>query len=253
MKFSVMTFNLRYWNEEDGENAWPYRKDQVADLIKSYAPLVLGIQEGLYSMLLDLDSRLNNYARVGDGRLGGNESEFSAIYYQKDLLDVKEVKQIWLSETPQKAASKSWDSSLCRICTWALFETKQTKEQFLLFNTHLDHRGEIARLEGAKLILSHMEPYMEKGYGAILTGDFNCTPESEPIQYIRKYLVDAAQKQGKEALGTFHNFTGRASSGPIDYIFVAPTIRVEDVQVLADHQGGRYPSDHFPVLATIEI
>ena len=253
MNFNVMTFNLRYWNERDGENAWPNRKDQVAQVILKYDPLVIGIQEGLYPMLQDLDQRLPQYARVGEGREGVTAGEFSAIYYRKDLLEVKHVDQMWLSETPDMVGSKSWDSSLCRICTWALFEVKETKNQFMMFNTHMDHIGEVARLNGARLIWARMKEHVEKGLPCLLTGDLNCRPEAEPIQYLRSHLVDAAACYGKDLIGTAHNFTGETDEGPIDYIFHTPNITVNDVRIIKDHENGRYPSDHFPVWANVDL
>lgn len=253
MKLKVMSFNLRYWNEADGKNAWPNRKEQVAQLILAQEPLVLGIQEGLYPMLLELDAYLTDYTRVGKGRMGPKESEFCAIYYRKDLLSVEEVKQIWLSETPNVVGSKSWDSSLARICTWGHFTVKATGHTFVIFNTHLDHMGEIARMRGAELIWTEMEPYVKQGLSCVLTGDFNCTPDSEPIQFLRSKLVDAAEKKEKDSIGTFHNFTGQTTGGPIDYIFLTSNIRVEDVEILTSQQGGCYPSDHFPVVAEIEL
>lgn len=253
MDFNVMSFNLRYWNDGDQDNAWPHRRDQVAKVILEYDPMVIGIQEGLIEMLEDLDARLPDFARVGEGRLGGNESEFSAIYYRTDLVEVKAVDQMWLSETPTVVGSKSWDSSLSRICTWAQMEIKASKKQFMMFNTHLDHRGSLARLKGVELIWGVMLEYVEQGLPCVLTGDFNCQPQSEPIQFLRSHLVDAAQSQGKGSIGTFHDFTGTATGGPIDYIFCTPNIAINDVEIVEKQVDNRYPSDHFIVTANIEL
>ena len=39
----------------------------------------------------------------------------------------------------------------------------------------------------------------------------------------------------------------------IDYIFVPPETRVLEAAVLRDGQGETFPSDHFPVRATVEF
>ena len=117
-----MSFNLRYWNEHDGPNAWPNRRQAVANLVLENNPAILGTQEGLPSMLIDLDRALPNYGRVGESRGVSGQDEFCAIYYRQDLFEVLRSQQIWLSKTPDQPGSKSWDSSLPRICTWVLLQ-----------------------------------------------------------------------------------------------------------------------------------
>ncbi len=121
MILNVLSFNLRTWTDADGKNAWPYRKDMVAELIQRLRPDIVGVQEALTQMLTDIDQRLSGYEYVGEGRLGGNDGEFSAIYYRKTLGNPVETDQFWLSETPKVPGSKSWNTSHPRVCTWALF------------------------------------------------------------------------------------------------------------------------------------
>ena len=40
----VMTFNIRYDTPNDKENAWPRRREAVAELIEFFAPDILGVQ-----------------------------------------------------------------------------------------------------------------------------------------------------------------------------------------------------------------
>lgn len=247
-----MSFNLRYWEERDGANAWPFRRDSVAQLILDNNPLLIGTQEGLRSMLGDLDQRLPNYSRIGEGRAHDGGNEFCAIYYQHHRLQVVRSEQFWLSEKPHLKGSKSWNSSLPRICTWAVFQDKQTKKQFAFFNTHLDHESEWARLEGSRLILEVMES-VRLTYPCILTGDFNCTPDREPIKLLSNRLVNISATQDMGEVGTFHNFTGTAVNGPIDYIFCTDDVMIESGQVLNQKVNNRYPSDHFPVFARVRI
>ncbi len=252
MQFAVMSFNLRYWEERDGKNAWPYRRDGAAQIVQENSPLVLGTQEGLLPMLQDLDGRLPSYSRIGEGRAEDGGNEYCAIYYQRERLDLLSCNQFWLSETPQVKGSRSWDSSLPRICTWAIFQDRETKIEFAFFNTHLDHESEWARLEGTLLILEVIES-MRLTYPCILTGDFNCTPDSESIRLISRKLVNALAVQNLGEEGTFHNFTGTVSEGPIDYIFCTPDVTVQSGAVLNQKVGETYPSDHFPILAAVQI
>ena len=63
----IMTFNIRLDLASDGPNAWPYRRDWVASLIRFHGADAVGVQEALAHMLTELDARLPGFARVGVG------------------------------------------------------------------------------------------------------------------------------------------------------------------------------------------
>ena len=48
-------------------------------------------------------------------------------------------------------------------------------------------------------------------------------------------------------------FTGARNSGKIDYIFVPVGTRVMDAEIVRSQVDGVYPSDHYPVRATLEF
>ncbi len=253
MQLDILSFNLRTWTDTDGSNAWPYRRDMAAELIKKYHPHVVGTQEALPEMLSDLDSRLPEYERWGEGRRGGENGEFNAIYYHRRVGGPQEQGQFWLSETPDEPGSVSWDSSLPRICTWAVFQPPALGRPFLVCNTHLDHRGPEAKIQGARLIWQHMRPYIDKGMAAVLVGDLNSRPGEEPIVFLRRHLRDLLQETGQDGIGTFHGFSGESRDLPIDHVFAGPGIDVQDVRIIRDHVDGSYPSDHFPVMACLQL
>ncbi|GAA5521040.1 endonuclease/exonuclease/phosphatase family protein [Aliifodinibius salicampi] len=257
-----MSYNIRYDNPDDAPNHWDNRKGRVANVIKFYDPAFVGTQEGLIHQLTYLDQELSNYEWIGQGRKDGKHGgEFSAIFY--DTRKVKLVKEsdstVWLSETPQKP-SKSWDAALPRILTWGLFEVKSTGEQVYVFNTHFDHVGEVARLESSKLILKVIREVAGKK-PAVLTGDFNVMPDSEPYATLTSgtpELNDAYEISVLSHVGpsfTFEGFkvNGGSDGRRIDYIFANNEIRVNKHAILTSFQEGFYPSDHLPVYAEIEI
>ena len=59
------TFNIRYDNPEDSLNNWKYRRDSVANYIKSQHIDICGMQEVLWNQLVDLGERLPEYDYVG--------------------------------------------------------------------------------------------------------------------------------------------------------------------------------------------
>ena len=148
----IMTYNIKYANENDGENSWSNRKDFITNQLKFYEPDAFGVQEAVKQQMDYFKDHLDGYDYVGVGRDDGKEGgEYSAIFYKKSRLKVLKHDTFWLSETPQKP-SKGWDAAYPRICTYALFEDQQTGEKFWYFNTHFDHIGDKARKESAKLI-----------------------------------------------------------------------------------------------------
>ncbi len=253
----VMTFNIRFDNPRDGDNAWSVRKDYLVNQVSFYEPDFMGIQEGLISQVKYIENNIDYLDYVGVGRDDGKEKgEYSALFYNKNRYNVLESNTFWLSETPDKV-SVGWDASMERICTYALFEDKGTKNKLWVFNTHFDHVGVEARKNSAKLILKQIERFNTKGYPVILTGDFNLTPESEPIQIILEKLNDSkiiskTSPMGPE--GTFNNFDIMDKlERRIDYVFVSNNISVNKYGVLTTMYQQKFTSDHLAVFTEIEV
>ncbi|MDF2724009.1 MAG: endonuclease/exonuclease/phosphatase [Paenibacillus sp.] len=257
-----MSFNLRYMNQHDKDNAWPYRKDAAAHIIRTYRPTLVGTQEGFASMLADLQERLPEYGWFGEGRNGGVEGEYNAIFYNKTELDVIDWGQFWLSEHPHAPVEISWNAKIHRICTWGLFRFRERPDkQFLHFNTHLDHMSQLAREKGSLLVWNRLsEQCARMKLPAVLTGDLNAEPDNAVIRFLRgeveaerqrSTLTDAYLAAGVEAGRTFHGFEGGVEGEPIDYVFVSPEASVRQMTVIRDVVDGRLPSDHYPVQAVV--
>jgi len=258
MQFKITTFNLRYNTPKDLENAWPNRVNGVIQFIKKTNPLIMGTQEVLDNMLVDLDKYLSNYAHIGLTRKQGEEA--SAIFYNHDVLEVKESGTFWLSKTPVIPDSRDFDSLCLRVCTWGEFIFKSNRLiRFRVFNTHLDHVSNLAKIEGIKIILKNIKTKNKvDDLPTILMGDFNSTIEDEVIQYLKNdkknVFNDVMDYMMNENYGaTFHNFTGRTDGHPIDHIFVSHDIDVIQTTIFRDKIEDIYPSDHYPVTSTITI
>jgi endonuclease/exonuclease/phosphatase family metal-dependent hydrolase len=264
MELNVMTFNLRVDVPSDGENAWPYRADKASKIIREHQPLVIGTQEGLLRMIEDLEKDLPEYRWIGEGRRGGRTDEFCAIFYNHEKLEVVETGQFWLSEQPDVPNSISWESDLPRICTWGQFRLKGEQDnEFILYNTHLDHISQPARENGAHLIWEKLSKHQqEKQLPMILTGDFNSEPGNSVIQFLRGEvpihekttdLQDAFSLLDSSVGRTFHNFKGGLEGEPIDYIFTTPNVGLRNTEVVRMAIGGSYPSDHYPIITTLTL
>ena len=259
---NVMTFNIRLNTSSDSLNAWPYRKDNAASEILFHKVHILGVQEALHDQMVDLQQRLPQYRSVGGGRDDGKEKgEYSAIFYDTTRLQVLQTKMFWLSETPEVPGSKSWDAAITRMVTWAKFKDKKTKKIFFAFNTHFDHIGKIARRESAKLLLQRVNE-IAGNIPAVITGDFNAEPADEPVQVIINkndplHLIDSkeiSQTPHYGPAGTFNGFKNKERNDqPIDYIFLKGKWKVLRHATISQTWQGRFASDHFAVLAGLNL
>lgn len=253
---NVASYNLRYNTANDGVNAWPNRKENVKGLIRFHEFDIFGVQEALVGQLKDV-AELPEFAYYGKGRDDGKEGgEHSAIFYKKDRFKLLKSGDFWLSETPDKPGL-GWDAKCCnRICSWAQFQDLNTKKKFYFFNVHFDHQGVEARRQSGHLMVKKIKEIAGNNT-AILTGDFNSSPDTEQIKTIATLLNDThdVTKQapyGPE--GTFNSFKFDAEMKTrIDYIFVSKNVEVLKYGVLTDSKEQRYPSDHQPVLVKIEL
>jgi endonuclease/exonuclease/phosphatase family metal-dependent hydrolase len=259
-ELNVMTFNIRLNTASDSMNAWPYRKDMVASQVLFHEAQIVGVQEALLDQMTDLQQRLPKYRYKGVGRDDGErKGEFSAIFYDTTRLQALDSKTFWLSETPEWAGSKSWDAAITRIVTWIKFRDKKTKKIFYAFNTHFDHIGKIARRESAKLLLERIREIAGTA-PVVVTGDFNSTPDDEPVQLIvdqsnSQHLVDSkgiSLSPHYGPTGTFNAFKGKEiDNQPIDYIFLKGTWKVLKHATISQTWDGRFASDHFAVVARL--
>lgn len=259
---NIMTFNIRLNMASDSVNAWPNRKDKLASQVLFYKADILAVQEALDEQMKDLQSSLTGYSYVGVGRDDGKTAgEYSAIFYNKQRLEVIRSSTFWLSETPDVAGKKGWDAACNRVVTWALMKDKSTSKQFYVFNTHFDHLGTIARRESAKLVLQAVDSIAGSST-AIVTGDFNAHPDDEPIRIITNkedplHLTDSKMVSVTPhygPTGTFNGFhTREENDQPIDYIFLNKKVQVLQHATISETWDGRFASDHFAVLAVIKL
>ena len=255
---SVMTFNMRYDNPEDGQNNWRFRRERIAGVIRSEAVDLLGTQEVLANQFNDLSGLLTGYQGVGVGRLDGAESgEYCAVFFRKDRFTLLDSGTFWLSETPEVVGSLGWDGACERIATWVVLRDRDGRELFFI-DTHLDHVGQVARDEGVSLLMKRIET-LSGGRPVILTGDFNSEPGSSVVAHVQKdgVLRDAkaiaAQRSGTDWSFSDFGQIPEAERPLLDYIFVSGDIEAVRYEVLPDTFDGGYVSDHAPVMAVVKI
>lgn len=250
-----MSINVRFDNPADGEDRWEVRKEELSNMIQKYEPDFLGIQEALPNQVEYLDSELQNYKYIGFGRDGeGSQSESVPIFYKADRYELLKTEVFWLSETPENP-SKGWDAALNRITTYGIYLSRQTLDTLHVFNTHYDHRGEKARVNSSRLLVSKIESLRLHDKKVILMGDFNSRPEEEPVNILNKAFADAYKHSEKEPLGPYGTFNGfdleAVLDQRIDYVFVLNFKVLSYTAVDDKRKNGRWISDHLPVLVEV--
>lgn len=254
----LITYNIRLQTASDGPNSWTNRKDFLVGQLTFYSPDVFGVQEALPEQVNDLTKAFANYSVAGSGRDGFGKGESSNIFYRSSRFILKDSGTFWLSETPGKI-SKGWDAALNRVCTYVLLKDKQTKKTFWVFNTHMDHIGELARTKSLELILHTIDSLNTKKYPAVLMGDFNSEPQTARIIALREKMSDTRLITEQPPFGPNGTFNGFKHDQPvtalIDYIFVSKFsgIRVLKYAILSDSKDLKYPSDHLPVYVELFI
>jgi len=251
------TFNLRYDNPRDSGNLWKDRAPIVASLIRFHEFDILGTQEGLKHQIDDIRNALPEYSYYGKGRDDGqSKGEHSAIFYRKDKYSVIDSGDFWLSQTPEKPGP-GWDANLNRICSWVKLKPKQKGKTFYVFNVHYDHQGVKARIESSKLMIEKISQIAGK-QPVIFTGDFNGNHQSEWYLYLKnsQLLKDALDLSMRPYMnnGSFNGFgANNASKDIIDHIFISSHFKVRKYGILTDTYHGKFPSDHFPVMAILNF
>ena len=262
----VGSYNVRLSTGDKGTpNAWDARKADLVELVRRLDLDVFGMQEVKPDQAQYFRENLSEWEFVGDHRGADRRSdEASPVFFRKTRFEALDKGTFWLSETPDVPASKSWGTACTRICTYLVLRDRRTGRKFCFANTHTDHVSELARKNGMELIIARMKKF-GSGCPIVFTGDHNCSRDEAPAVAMRKVLKDArdvAEVRDSGPLNTFQGFgkhvgldAASAQKLRIDYIYVSDGVIVHDFMTHGDKRpgGGLYPSDHYPVTATIEL
>jgi len=127
---------------------------------------------------------------------------------------------------------------------------------FYVFDTHWDHESQPARDRGARLMLARIAARAAPRDPVVVTGDFNSGEDNPAFRaLLASGLRDTfrATQPAAVEVGTFHAFKGGRGGAKIDAVLVSHEWRVLDADIVHTSEGGRYPSDHFPVTATVAL
>lgn len=241
----LMTFNLRVSAADDGPNHWLARWPHVKAMLNEVEPDIFGAQECMPNQLAALSGELYGYfGYSGPDTMVPGFALHNPVFVCDRCLTLPIRQGVFALNETGVIGQKSWDSAESRLAHWLRFDG------WTLVNTHLDHKGEQARLESARLIVD----FLRDTPAAIVMGDFNCLPDAPPLQHFLAHGF----RMAKDALPpdvdrrTFHDFTG-APVVELDYVLVRGDVQVTQASIPRPRRESPYLSDHDPLVVDVVI
>ncbi|MFH1984088.1 MAG: endonuclease/exonuclease/phosphatase family protein [Pseudomonadota bacterium] len=245
-----MTLNLRFGLAKDGPDGWHHRQQAYPSLFSSFPSDLYCFQEANDFQLRALSAWLPDHRPIGIRRPSPPFWQHTPIFFPKTW-QLLAAEHIFLSATPH-VPSRQRSSRWPRQCT--IGEFRVGTHRLLCVNTHFDFAPETQR-ESARIIGERLQRYPQS-VPCIVVGDFNARPGGRCHRLMTGGgWVPGRQFQsafGASSPGSFHGFSGAAAERHIDWILYDGPVRVVSAAAVTQSFEGIYPSDHFPMIATLE-
>lgn len=260
--FRLMSFNIRGSYVADGANCWEHRAALNVSTIREAAPDLIGFQEVQMGNLAVYERELPEYEFLLGPKYNNRPPYcYLSVFWRPEKFKKLASGEFWLSTTPERH-SGSWDTNCFRAAHWVRLRCLADGHEFFFVNTHLDHISELARVEGSRVILEQLPGFISPQAPVIVAGDFNCNPGSDAYaQFMKQGFIDTFHVTGgvdAPHVFTFHEFKGKCNGQDvrIDWILTrngGPKFQTSKHQIIITSKPPLYPSDHYPLLAEIEL
>lgn len=249
----VISANVRCFSPTDlGKKSWFYRAPLLLRVLAGEQPDVIGFQEVTRLHYAYLQTHLKGYDSVLAYRDDSYFSEGCPIFYNAERFTLTDKGSFWLSETPERS-SKDWGAAYPRVCSYVILRETATDKPLVVFNTHLDHVSDEARIRGIGVVLDKLREFGD--LPCVLMGDLNAGESSETYRAATENFDDAKYRTADPPTGpTYQNWGKALERENIDYFLISETgIGVQDYRILDTTFDGVYPSDHFPIALRITL
>ena len=260
--FTAMTFNVRYDEAWDGALDWTHRRELAIAAIRAHRPDLLAVQEPTPGQWSDLAAALDGMTAFDGG------------FVRAARFDVLE------------AGAFALPGSEPRRCAWIALHDRCADRRVIFASAHVD-TAEAAWLPSARILRADLDR-VAADTAVVLAGDFNSAANGEAH---RALLADAGFRDAWHEAGgddervmTYNGFSGAThlpdgielerfldetspGSGEfahysphvrklrnyrIDWILLRGPIACTSALIDTDPRGSIWPSDHHPVVASIE-
>jgi endonuclease/exonuclease/phosphatase family metal-dependent hydrolase len=246
----VMTWNiLRPQWAKEGHSSWKERGPSAVQILRKHQPDVVGLQEETPNQVASITNALPRYSYVKP-----HVSKGGGLLIRTEAWRVIKSGKIPI---PGK-----------RQASWALLESTRNSERWLFYNAHFRHdtdafnSGAAARMEAATQVAEHMTRHAPAGVPVVMTGDFNALHDMPVMHYLGGDAGSPVKLSnafnmihgGDDPRGTFRGLSKEHHCDRIDHILINEQVTVHHAEILYyDELPGAYPSDHYPVQATLSI
>ena len=252
-EITLISVNVRTWSPTDVlKKSWFYRADLIVKNIADTAPDIIGFQEVTPVHYKYLTETLKGYDNVIAYRDNSPLHEACPVFYSTERFELTDKGSFWLSETPEEM-SKDWGAACYRICSYVILKDKTNNKQLVVFNTHLDHISDEARINGINVVLDKIKQF--GGLPSVIMGDFNADESSETYAAATELFLDAKyQTENTDSGATYQQWGKKLDDENIDYFMISKTgIKVNEYKVVDTTFDGVYPSDHFQIMIKINL
>lgn len=244
----IVTFNIRCCDDKNGHSI-DERAPRLKQILEKYNPDIIGFQEVTPRWMEYLNRYYSGRYSFFNKYRSHTNLEATPIFWKEEKFECIDKGYFWFSDTPW-IESFGKDTYGCkRICMWVYLKEKCTNKEFFFFNTHFGF-GDEEQMASVQLIKRTVD--VLKAGNAIIVGDFNMEPKSKSYNEMIKNYIDVNAVTGNNGI-TFHNY-GYGEEEHIDYCFTNnENIEIKSTCLIDDLVDGKYPSDHYGVLAELHI
>ncbi len=238
------------------------RQPRILSLITAYKPDSLGLQE---CSNVWREYFATHLSEIGYDRIGAKKNQKIGIIYNTATVKPIENGSFWLTENPDNLKiTVEWAEGrtdlLERLGMYVVFEHIATGQRYIHFNVHVETpKNSIIQTKQTEVLLSQIEEIRAKydGIPVVVTGDFNYETDSKPYKTLLSTILCDTKKESETSSGngSFNKFIGPDHhDNPIDQIVAAREgLIFKNYKVIYDKFNGYYASDHYAVIADIEI
>lgn len=257
-RIHIISYNVRV-DVDPSPYTWEERHPRVvSEVLEAEQPTILAVQEAEYDMARDIAKALpGSYEWLGVGPWGSSTKGLRPIIFDVDRLEPLGFAHRWLSNTPMKMGSTSWDESVPRQVTWVTFRDRNTDKEFTVLNTHLDHKSAEGRREAATLINSRVNGWRRP---TIALGDFNAAERESTVWdnlLADGVLVGTWEEADERLTPAYKTATGYSEEikvgKRVDWITTTPEFHALETAIKPPADPEYPPSDHLPVQALVEL
>ena len=237
---------------------WEDRKVSLDSAFKAIAPDIIGFQEmesfqrgddGSVNLARDwLLAQNPDYAAGASGDWRTFPST-QPIFYRRDRFTLLDQGWFFFSDKPDVIYSRTFDGSYPAFASTVRLRDAAGKV-LTVVNVHFEYKSGSNRLASARLVAQRMAPLIAAGERVVLIGDLNALRGSRTADILKDAGFIFLPVTGS----TYHLNRGINLFGAIDHIALAgPVSAAGPPQVQRRQFAGRWPSDHYAVVADVTL